>query len=190
MSEESKNLSRGGQSDGPRRGPQGGGNGGGGTAVATSAGGGFFSVYKSGQGYWTRLCTAIVAGAILLLVARWVYTESQIRLATALTGNGRTIEMAGSLARKIMLGITSALVLVAAGFVWKVMNSPKGAEFLITTDSEMKKVNWASRRELFGSTRVVILFMIFICVFLFLSDIAFGWFFHQIGVLKAGPFST
>ena len=44
------------------------------------------------------------------------------------------------------------------------MNKPANVDFLIATDSEMKKVNWTSRKELIGSTKVVILFMFLIAV--------------------------
>ena len=42
------------------------------------------------------------------------------------------------------------------------MNKPTNVDFLIATDSEMKKVNWTSRKELIGSTKVVIIFMFLI----------------------------
>ena len=43
------------------------------------------------------------------------------------------------------------------------MNKPSNVDFLIATDSEMKKVNWTTKGELFGSTRVVVvLFLIFV----------------------------
>ena len=44
------------------------------------------------------------------------------------------------------------------------MNKPTNVDFLIATDSEMKKVNWTSRKELIGSTKVVIVFMFLIAV--------------------------
>ena len=47
------------------------------------------------------------------------------------------------------------------------MNKPSNVDFLIATDSEMKKVNWTSRKELIGSTKVVIIFMFLIALFLF-----------------------
>jgi len=57
-------------------------------------------------------------------------------------------------------------------------------EFLVATDSEMKKVNWTTRKELIGSTKVVIIFMFIIAMFLFTCDLIFGAFFHLVGVLK------
>jgi preprotein translocase SecE subunit len=68
------------------------------------------------------------------------------------------------------------------------MNRPTNVDFLIATDSEMKKVNWTSRKELMGSTKVVILFMFIMASYLFLMDVLFGYFFYAIGVVKEPPF--
>src|SRR3712207_9446120 len=72
--------------------------------------------------------------------------------------------------------------------VLHLMNKPANVDFLIATDSEMKKVNWTSRRELIGSTKVVIVFMFLIAAFLFVIDVVFSYFFYMIDVLKSSPF--
>jgi preprotein translocase SecE subunit len=51
----------------------------------------------------------------------------------------------------------------------------------------MKKVNWTSRKDLIGSTKVVIFFMFLISAVLFAIDIVFGFFFYWISVLKQPP---
>ena len=71
---------------------------------------------------------------------------------------------------------------------WRMMNKPSNVDFLIATDSEMKKVNWTTRKELIGSTKVVIFFVILISLILFLLDLLFGYFFQMIKVLEFGPF--
>jgi preprotein translocase subunit SecE len=86
----------------------------------------------------------------------------------------------------IVLGVVAALSLV----VFKIINKPANVDFLIATDSEMKKVNWTSRKDLIGSTKVVIVFMFLIALFLFAIDIAFSYFFYLIGVLKHSPFGS
>ena len=72
--------------------------------------------------------------------------------------------------------------------VYFLMNKPTSADFLIATDSEMKKVNWTSRNELIGSTKVVIFFMFTIAILLFVVDVVFGYVFYMFGVLKQKPF--
>jgi preprotein translocase SecE subunit len=83
----------------------------------------------------------------------------------------------------LFLGISVAFLIGFAFFVYWVTNKPQNADFLIATDSEMKKVNWTTKGELVGSTRVVVIFLIFIAVFLFIVDYAFASFFHLIKVL-------
>jgi preprotein translocase SecE subunit len=66
---------------------------------------------------------------------------------------------------------------VLLGF-W-VMNKPTNVDFLIATDSEMKKVNWTSRKDLIGSTKIVIIFMFSVAIFLFVADILFTYLFFS-----------
>ena len=98
--------------------------------------------------------------------------------------------LADALARERHLATIVALTFLAlfAALVWRLTNKPANVDFLIATDSEMKKVNWTSRKELFGSTRVVIVFMFLIATVLFVFDLFFGYFFYLIGVLHTPPF--
>jgi preprotein translocase subunit SecE len=84
--------------------------------------------------------------------------------------------------------IIAGLMTLFGLLVFWIMNKPRNADFMIATDSEMKKVNWTSRKELIGSTKVVIIFMFIIAFLLFAFDIIFGYLFYFIGVLKSKPF--
>lgn len=78
-------------------------------------------------------------------------------------------------------------VFILAGTVltfWLVGVSPRVVEFLIATDGEMKKVNWSSRKDIMGSTWVVIMWSVLIAGGLFFVDLAFSRFFYWIGVLQ------
>ena len=85
--------------------------------------------------------------------------------------------------------ITGSFVLLSAGFAWYYLNKPKVVDFFIATESEMKKVNWTSRREIIGSTKVVIIFMFLIAFFLFFVDLFFAYLFYLIKVLHKAPFT-
>ena len=63
---------------------------------------------------------------------------------------------------------------------------PKVVDFMIATEGEMKKVNWSTRREILGSTWVVIGLTLFIAMYCFGFDLIFNKFFQFIGVLDAG----
>ena len=121
------------------------------------AGGGFFHIYKSGQGYWTRMGTAAGALLIILLTANFFYSQLPV-WSTYLHDH-----------RAVLLSVVGILVVAMA-------------------DSEMKKVNWTSRQELIGSTKIVIIFVFLITAILFGIDIIFGYVFHWIGILKQAPF--
>jgi preprotein translocase SecE subunit len=147
---------------------------------AEAGGGGFFSIYKKGQGYWTRMGTAAAAILVAALTAQFLYQQVPIWLNAA--------GVAPQPARTAAIAIAAAFVVVFGGFVFWLMNKPSNADFLIATDGEMKKVNWTSRRELIGSTKVVIVFMFLIAGILFAIDVLFGYFFYLITVLHTKPF--
>jgi len=133
--------------------------------------GGFFTIRKKGQGYWTRMGTVMGAGLIAIFAMQFIY--EQVRAYTS----PRTAWL-----------VDAAFLAVYALVFFLVVNKPNVVDFLIATDSEMKKVNWTTKAELIGSTKVVILFMLIIMLCLFTFDTIFGYFFYLIRVLQVGPF--
>ena len=144
--------------------------------------GGFFAIYKKGQGYWTRMGTALGAALLGALLAYNLYVWIPVLVNLGSSSEALAHE------RQIALGVAAVFLALYAILIWRVTNKPDNVDFLIATDSEMKKVNWTSRKELIGSTKVVIVFMFLIAFFLFAIDIAFSYFFYLIGVLKNSPF--
>jgi preprotein translocase subunit SecE len=140
--------------------------------------GGFFTIYKKGQGYWTRIGTVAGASILALLIAQFLYSR------------GRTWFTLpnGAPNMRAVLGMVAAFLVVYGLIVFRIINKPTVVDFLIATDSEMKKVNWTTRAELIGSTKVVIFFMLLIAVLLFAFDTIFGYLFYLIKVLQFGPF--
>ena len=69
-----------------------------------------------------------------------------------------------------------ALALAAAGgaaLSYWATNTPRPTEFLIMTESEMRKVVWPSRQVVIDSTKVVILLTLLMAVLLFAVDLIF-----------------
>jgi preprotein translocase SecE subunit len=64
----------------------------------------------------------------------------------------------------------------------------KVCDFLIHTESEMKKVSWTSRKDIIGSTKVVVFVMVALAILLFIVDVFFMFFFNAIGVLRGASF--
>jgi preprotein translocase SecE subunit len=135
----------------------------------------FFTIYKRGLGYTTRMGTLAGAALLTAVTAQFLYDY----LPT------------WGLAKRPALPFFSVIGAVIAAFAittFFITNRPNVVDFLIATDSEMKKVNWTTRKELIGSTKVVIFFVILLAVIMFVLDTFFGEMFHLMNVLKFGPF--
>ncbi len=134
----------------------------------------FVRMYKPNQGKQIRLWSAIGSG--LLIVGGWLWAVPKLQV--SFTAQREWVATA------IAMGVSAVL----AAVVWWLVGVSRGAvDFLIATESEMKKVTWSSRKEVWGATKVVIGMVIFMAVGLFCVDFGFTWFFWKIGVLKA-PF--
>ncbi|HET6247924.1 MAG TPA: preprotein translocase subunit SecE [Tepidisphaeraceae bacterium] len=144
------------------------------------AGPGYFTLYKRGQGYWTRMGTVIGAVLIGAFTAYELYAQLPTFLPDRL-GHNRALQ--------VSIAITAVFAIAYSLFCWHYMNKPGNADFLIATDSEMKKVNWTSRTELIGSTKIVIIFMFLVAIFLFAVDTEFGQAFYYLRVINVPPIS-
>ena len=125
-------------------------------------------IYKRGQGKYTRILT--FAGIVGLVVL------GAYALSDKLSGYGPTQQPV------VRFGVPALLVvLFALGMLWLV-NRPKTADFLIATEGEMKKVSWSSKKEIVGSTKVVIIFTLILTAILFGMDAVFAILFRQTGI--------
>jgi len=137
---------------------------------------GFFTQYKAEQGKVTRTSTFIGFGLLIAWGAKFVSDR--------LTG------FEGDEGWRLLVtpGVPILFAVVLGGlawhfsFVWR-----KASDFMIATEGEMKKVNWSSKAEVIGSTKVVILFTALLAILLFAFDLVFQFVFSAIGVLKESP---
>ena len=128
-------------------------------------------IYKSGQGYWTRMGTAWGTAIIVLSGCAWLWGELSVIPDNAIYWQG---------------GSVAGIVVFFSILMYWLLNKPTIADFMIATEAEMKKVNWPSRREIIGSTWVVICGTALIALLLWLTDIVFVWIFTALHVLKGG----
>jgi preprotein translocase SecE subunit len=138
------------------------------------------TAYKPEQGYWTRVCSAIGWGLLVAWAAAFANEQVQaISLPTNAEGE-YVIEP------QMLAGIVAAAIILAGLtlVLWLVYVRKPSSEFLIATDGEMKKVNWSTRREIIGSTWVVIMVALLLSITLFVIDMLFRWLFTTAGVLK------
>ncbi|MGD0540885.1 MAG: preprotein translocase subunit SecE [Tepidisphaeraceae bacterium] len=147
---------------------------------------GYFQIYKKGQGYWTRMGTVAAVSVIGLLTANFLYSEFDgFSAGPKISGFLRNVHLQEPRGAYLVVVIFS---LTYAAIAYHLMNKPLHVDFLIATDSEMKKVNWTTKKELMGSTKVVIWFMFIMAVLLFTYDLFFQLVFYLLGVLKTPPF--
>lgn len=125
-------------------------------------------LYKRNQG---RLARQLTAGAIGLMVVAGAYILSQGPMADYSKG--------------VRVGVPLAISALAAWVVFRLVNYPRFAEFLISVEAEMGKVSWASKQELYRATVVVLCTMFFLAFVLFFFDFLWQWIFRQIGVLPS-----
>jgi len=112
-------------------------------------------IYKRGQGYYTRLYSALVIFAIVACGCYVLYGK--------LGDTNIWIET-----------LVPTGVCVAFGLLlfW-VVNKPSVADFMISAEGEIKKVSWSSRKEIAVSTLIVICVVSMMAVMLLVADVAF-----------------
>lgn len=131
-------------------------------------------IYKPGQGFYTRIGTAIGAGVLAVAGAVWLFGELEALMDR---------QWAGFL--YVQYGVSVGFLAVMALLIyWVVGLSAKTNDFFIATEGEMKKVNWSTRREVIRSTKVVIVTVVLLAIILFLVDLLFLTFFYAIDVIK------
>ncbi len=133
-----------------------------------------FGIYKKGQGYWTRMMSAIAAGLIILMGAVWLWET----LAGVQVGSLQTVYL--------QAGTVVIFIAVGGGVCYYLIGVHKRiVDFLIATEGEMKKVNWSTRREITGSTWVVIGLTFVVATIIALLDLVYSMTFQALKVLES-----
>ena len=120
-----------------------------------------FTIYKRGQGKYTRLCSAFAAAIIVGLGCLQLYKRLQA------TDLGLWVETM----------VPAGLFVVLAFLISWLMNKHSVADFMIAAEGEMKKVSWSSRQEIAVSTFIVIVVVVIMAVLLGATDLTFQTFF-------------
>ncbi len=126
-------------------------------------------MYKPGQGKWARGLSAAGIGIVVAFGIYWLLEE----LRGFVTSN----------AEFILGGVALVVIAGFGALAWWLLNKPRIVEFMIATESEMRKVNWPTRKEIIGSTWVVVLGTLLIAFTLFVVDLGFTWFFTWIKII-------
>lgn len=122
-------------------------------------------IYKKNQGRYTRGVTFLAVVGI------------------ALAGAYVLSEQLAAMSAYLQYGIPVLVVAAIAAATFWFVNRPRSADFLIATEGEMKKVSWSSKKEIFGSTKVVIVTAFIMAAILFGADQVFINLFRALNVV-------
>jgi preprotein translocase subunit SecE len=124
-------------------------------------------LYKRNQG---RLVRQLTAGAALVavLLAAWAMS----------------IHLLAGTEQAVQYGVPAAVAVIGAWAVYRLVNYPKFADFLIDVEGEMTKVSWASTDEIKRATAVVLVTMVTLSLVLFLYDFLWLRALRLIGILQ------
>ncbi len=126
-----------------------------------------FNIYKRGQGKYTRLCSAFAA-AIIIGSGCWQLYQ---KLEAKSWGFSNRTEL--WIATMVPAGLFAVLALL----IFLLVNKPSVADFMISSEGEMKKVSWSSRKEIAVSTSIVIIVVAIMAILLGTTDLIFRTFF-------------
>ncbi|MDP6118709.1 MAG: preprotein translocase subunit SecE [Planctomycetota bacterium] len=128
----------------------------------------FINIHKKGQGMVARLAAITIA----TLFSYFLGVEVHIFLHKffgASEGLGMT------------LGVVSCVTvfLFCAHYIGRY---PKTVDYLIETETEMRKVNWPTKDEVVASTGVVIACVVVLSLYIFVNDLAVGFLLEKLRI--------
>jgi preprotein translocase subunit SecE len=125
-------------------------------------------LYKPMQGWYARIYTAAGLGLI------------------AAAGVWRIHEASVEYTLGWRLGLPIVFAALLGWIVFRIIEFPPFAEFLIATSGEMNKVSWTSKDDLIRATTVVLSTVVVMAVFLYFVDALWTFILRLIGVLQFG----
>jgi len=125
-------------------------------------------LYKPMQGWYARIYTAAGLG---LIAAAGVWRIHEASLEYPLGWR---------------LGLPTVFAVIFSWVVFRIIEFPPFAEFLVATEAEMNKVSWTSKDDLVRATTVVLSTVVVMAVFLYFVDTLWTFVLRMIGVLQFG----
>jgi preprotein translocase subunit SecE len=119
-------------------------------------------LYKRNQG---RIIRQITFAALFLTVALGAWRLSEVAHRSA-----------------FKYAVPLAIVAIGGWIVYRLVNLPRFADFLIAVEAEMTKVSWPTRTELIRSSMVVIFTIVAFAVLLWFYDAFWSFLLRNLGV--------
>lgn len=120
------------------------------------------------------MMSAIAAGLLILMGASWLWK----------TLNGVRIGSVETVYAQAGAAVIFIAALAVVGY-YLIGVHRRVVDFLIATEGEMKKVNWSTRREIMGSTWVVISLTFVVAAIIAFLDMAYSMLFQTLKVLES-----
>lgn len=136
---------------------------------------------KPGQGTWARAVAYSATTAMGLFAAvslyRWMFREAgdESRWMETVFTMSLPDKLGGVLKIRPMLFPAAFVTLLVGAVSHLLYGKPAWADFLIETESELRKVSWPPKHEWIGSSTVVILVVAIVSCFLWVSDELLSW---------------
>lgn len=127
--------------------------------------------YKASQGHLIRLCTMFGVWA-LFAAGAFKMTQMQFEGIPLLNDLG---------VRYIVAALITAF---GMWFGYRLVHWMPFADFLISVESEMVKVSWPGKAELYSSTVVVLVVFLLLSAMIYVFDVVWLFLFNTIGILK------
>jgi len=148
-----------------------------------------FEAHKPGQGTYARVTAAVALGVISLAASAWLHgVFIGMRVIRRILGVEFTWGiLIAAIAFVVMAGFTAFLTLgLRTEIKWLKRLDDLAvacADFLIETETELRRVSWPTRDELVGSTAVVIFLTLVMGAFVFVADSVIQLLAKAVGVL-------
>jgi preprotein translocase SecE subunit len=143
--------------------------------------------YKKDQGRYARLAAFWSCAILGFYGCTSLYDQlaSFESLKRPLSASMPKIPVLGLAFNPAML-ITAAVLGLGLWLLIRWHDSPKVADLLIETESEMRKVTWPTFSEAMNSSMIVILCVAFLMAFLYGADMLLGWWASRILMTGGG----
>jgi preprotein translocase subunit SecE len=126
-------------------------------------------LYKPLQGWNARLWTGVGLGG-LLGVGVWQLFQN--------------LKQTEGVSLPLRYAVPAGLAVGLGWVVYRLLQFPPFAEFLVATEAEMRKVSWISWADLKRATAVVLVTFTILTVYLFGVDLLWQYLLDLIGVMK------
>ena len=149
-----------------------------------------FGLYKRNQGRITRQVSFAVMAVVIALAAWKLYQTMSGKIIRGCVWLSER-ELLQELFRtndpeyysSILAFVIGLSTFVLGTFiVYRIVNLPRFADFLISVEAEMNKVSWPSQGELIRSSIVVIVVIFFLALTLFVYDVTWSSLFKAFGI--------